>query len=93
MRYFQFSALIVLALLGTGCSTPPKPQEPAPQPVTRPPLPGPVGGDRDAHGCLGAAGYTWCEKQNQCARPWMLPPVPNEGTTLKERFNWHCASQ
>ena len=31
-----------------------------------------VGGDRDAQGCIGSAGYQWCEKLQQCARPWEL---------------------
>ena len=29
-----------------------------------------VGGDRDAHGCIGSAGYSWCEAKNKCARPF-----------------------
>ena len=31
-----------------------------------------VGADRDAQGCIGSAGYQWCEKLQQCARPWEL---------------------
>jgi len=31
-----------------------------------------VGGDEDENGCLGSAGYTWCEKQNDCVRSWEL---------------------
>lgn len=29
-----------------------------------------VGGDRDEHGCIGSAGYTWCEKKSKCLRIW-----------------------
>jgi hypothetical protein len=29
-----------------------------------------VGGDRDEHGCLGPAGYSWCEAKQKCLRPW-----------------------
>lgn len=29
-----------------------------------------VGGDRDEHGCIGSAGYSWCEKKNKCLRIW-----------------------
>jgi hypothetical protein len=29
-----------------------------------------VGNDRDSHGCIGSAGYSWCEAANQCVRPW-----------------------
>ncbi|MGN6152627.1 MAG: peptidase [Lysobacteraceae bacterium] len=34
--------------------------------------PRPIGGDRDAHGCLPAAGYAWCARVQQCVRPWEL---------------------
>jgi len=29
-----------------------------------------VGNDRDAHGCIGSAGYTWCEASQKCIRTW-----------------------
>merc|ERR1719329_495059 len=29
-----------------------------------------VGGDRDAHGCIGSAGYSWCASLSDCIRPW-----------------------
>jgi len=29
-----------------------------------------VGGDRDAHGCIGSAGYSWCEAKQKCLRTW-----------------------
>lgn len=29
-----------------------------------------VGGDADEHGCIGSAGYIWCEAKNKCIRPW-----------------------
>lgn len=29
-----------------------------------------VGNDADAHGCIGSAGYTWCEPLQQCIREW-----------------------
>lgn len=29
-----------------------------------------VGGDKDAHGCIGSAGYSWCEAKNKCLRVW-----------------------
>jgi len=29
-----------------------------------------VGGDKDAHGCIGSAGYTWCESKQKCLRTW-----------------------
>ena len=29
-----------------------------------------VGGDKDAHGCIGSAGYSWCGVKQKCLRPW-----------------------
>ncbi len=29
-----------------------------------------VGGDKDIHGCIGSAGYSWCEIKNKCLRVW-----------------------
>ena len=34
-----------------------------------------VGGDRDKHGCIGSAGYTWCAGLNRCVRPWLVNKV------------------
>jgi len=31
-----------------------------------------TGADRDAHGCIGSAGFSWCASTNQCERPWEL---------------------
>ncbi|MBW3002214.1 DUF333 domain-containing protein [Candidatus Woesearchaeota archaeon] len=35
-------------------------------------LPEPIGGQRDEHGCLGPAGYTWVATISGCARIWEL---------------------
>lgn len=29
-----------------------------------------VGGDKDEHGCIGSAGYSWCEEKQKCLRGW-----------------------
>lgn len=29
-----------------------------------------VGADKDEHGCIGSAGYSWCEAKKKCLRPW-----------------------
>jgi hypothetical protein len=29
-----------------------------------------VGGDKDEHGCIGSAGYYWCEAKQKCLRTW-----------------------
>jgi hypothetical protein len=31
-----------------------------------------TGADRDAHGCIGSAGYQWCAREATCVRPWEL---------------------
>lgn len=43
-----------------------------------------VGGDRDAHGCIGSAGYTWSAVQERCIRLFeqgepLLPVKESEG--------------
>jgi len=30
----------------------------------------PIGGEKDEHGCLIAAGYSWCETKQKCLRAW-----------------------
>lgn len=30
----------------------------------------PVGSDADEHGCIGSAGYSWCEPLQKCIRQW-----------------------
>ncbi len=34
------------------------------------PSPKIIGGEKDAHGCLIAAGYSWCEQKQKCLRTW-----------------------
>lgn len=34
------------------------------------PCPPLVGNDTDVHGCIGSAGYSWCEPLQQCVREW-----------------------
>jgi len=29
-----------------------------------------LGGDRDEHGCIGSAGYSWCGPKQKCLRTW-----------------------
>jgi len=55
--------LAVFALILAGC--PQEAQQQAPQDNATL-----VGGDRDEHGCIGSAGYTWCEAKQKCLRAW-----------------------
>ncbi len=34
-----------------------------------------IGGDKDEHGCIGSAGYVWCEAKEKCLREWKEPCV------------------
>jgi hypothetical protein len=29
-----------------------------------------IGSDKDAHGCIGSAGYSWCDAKQKCIRVW-----------------------
>ena len=61
------SALACLAL--AACAATPRDTA---APAAAADAPRPIGGDRDAHGCLSAAGYAWCARVQQCVRPWEL---------------------
>jgi len=48
-----------------------------------------VGADKDIHGCIGSAGYSWCDIKQKCLRTWEEPcsvatntPTVDETTTL-----------
>lgn len=51
-----------------------------------PPMPG---SDRDEHGCIPSAGYTWCPRTNQCERPWELAEAEGFENTA-EAFDAYC---
>lgn len=51
----MIATLVVLLVLSYGCTQPQ--QEP-------------IGGQKDSHGCLIAAGYSWCDALQKCYRPW-----------------------
>lgn len=66
----RFAAFLLTVLVSTACSSTPesKPDERSEAPdETKEPV---VGDDRDAHGCIGSAGYAWCERTKECVRPW-----------------------
>jgi len=41
-----------------------------------------VGGDKDEHGCIGSAGYSWCEPLQQCVRIWETPCTNQSASNL-----------
>ncbi|MFA5828855.1 MAG: hypothetical protein WC841_05880 [Candidatus Shapirobacteria bacterium] len=71
-KKFLFPLVFSLAIILGGCF--PKPQNPSPV-IDNPPTVEPsevpiVGGDADEHGCIGSAGYSWCEDKGKCIRIW-----------------------
>jgi len=57
--------VLVLGILLFGCTA----QQPAAQPTATPtavPTQQLVGADRDIHGCIPSAGYSWCEVKQKC---------------------------
>lgn len=50
-----------------------------------------VGSDRDSHGCIASAGYTWCKKTNQCERPWEVAQRQSFENTA-EAFAQFCST-
>ena len=86
MRFPHISAaLLVTSLVACGTATPlaPKASE-APQGEL-------MGSDRDAHGCISSAGYSWCARTNQCERPWELARKQGFAQT-QEAFYEYCAN-
>jgi hypothetical protein len=56
------------------------------------PSPPQVGGDRDAHGCIGSAGYRWCAREGACVRPWELAAAKGFPSS-EEAVNAWCSAQ
>lgn len=69
-------SFLAIAIAIAACSPTPQPPAPAAAPAaaTESPdaAPAAPGSDRDAHGCIGSAGYAWCARISECARPWEL---------------------
>jgi hypothetical protein len=71
MRKITFPLILISLFILGGCSA-------KPAPLTISPTASPsarqlVGNDKDAHGCIGSAGYSWCESKQKCLRPWEEP--------------------
>ncbi len=67
---------LLTAYLG-GCTT----GAPSPAPA--------LGSDRDAHGCVASAGYSWCAGTNLCERPNELAQARGFEQT-QNGFNSFC---
>ncbi len=93
--FVRLASCLLIAVIGacaTSSSTNANPPPPAPtsgpapapetaSPATPPPTGPRVGGDRDEHGCIGSAGYSWCARENRCVRPWEVAREHNIAMT------------
>lgn len=46
----------------------------------------PIGGQRDEHGCLGPAGYTWNQTVGACVRNWELNENQKEAARIAVEY-------
>jgi len=46
-----------------------------------------IGGEKDSHGCLIAAGYSWCEAKQKCLRTWEEQCEETTTTTTIQIFS------
>lgn len=76
-------ALLPLLAALTACA------HPSPSPSS--PTAGVPGADRDAHGCIGSAGYRWCQRTQQCERPWELAKAKGLENTAED-ITAYCAA-
>lgn len=51
--------------------------------------PSPLGGDRDEHGCIGSAGYSWCDAKKKCIRVFEEDCLSAQAITslLAQKYN------
>ncbi|MBU2613002.1 hypothetical protein KJ925_00895 [Patescibacteria group bacterium] len=85
-HFFLASLTMTVSLFGAGCgstATPTQDVSPTPsvqEPTDDTPL---VGGDRDEYGCIGSAGYRWCEPKGACLRFWETPCYETDEEPIK----------
>jgi uncharacterized lipoprotein YbaY len=58
--------------------------------VGSPPPASTPGADRDEHGCVRSAGYSWCAREGKCVRPWELAKEKGFAAT-EEAFRAYCS--
>ena len=85
MRAFIAGAFgLVLLLLFVGCVNQPASPDGNTSDTNAPNL---IGGDKDEHGCLIAAGYSWCEQKQKCLRAWVEPCIDINTDTAPQLAN------
>lgn len=58
-------SLMFMTVIFSGCSLPWSGKTTTTTSTTMMP-----GSDRDSHGCIPSAGYSWCESKQKCLRTW-----------------------
>lgn len=74
--HFMRAFLILAACLGGGCTDT---------------MASRAGADRDAHGCIGSAGYRWCGYTQRCERPWELARAQGLNLSRADNVEGYCA--
>ncbi|MDO4222423.1 MAG: hypothetical protein Q4D05_00120 [Acinetobacter sp.] len=64
MSYKSFAAISSLAILLSACGTMSNTQK---EPM--------IGGEKDKHGCIAAAGYSWSKLKKQCVQPFDIANI------------------
>ena len=74
-KIFLLTFIVFISFFLDGCALVDITKTTSPSPAVQPAASDEqmVGGDRDEHGCIGSAGYTWCEPKQKCLREWEEP--------------------
>ncbi len=74
-----FLGLVVFASYQFGKKTVKSNSVISPSPINQ------LGGDRDEHGCIPSAGYSWCESKKKCLRNWEEScPTEDDNELIKQ---------
>jgi hypothetical protein len=92
MKYFIPIVLVVAIIVSGFAFYQLKKQQPQQEPIPTP-KPQLIGGQKDDHGCLSGAGYSWCNSKNKCLRVWEEGcPSPDDANLIKtalfKKNNW-----
>lgn len=74
-KIFLLTFIVLISFFLGGCALIDITKTTSPSPAGQQQL---VGGDKDEHGCIGSAGYTWCEPRQKCLREWEEPCTQQE---------------
>jgi hypothetical protein len=59
--------------------------------TSREPDPALAGSERDPHGCIPTAGYSWCAREQSCVRSWELAEKHGLPAT-QQAFDTYCTN-